>query len=71
MTTKIEYQESQWGGDDMSKDIEVNFEKYTVIMCNNVNCKHNRRVIGDLHCNFKFITIDTEGKCKHFVKREE
>ena len=57
----------------MSKNIEVdfNFEKYTVIMCNNVNCKHNRRVIGDLHCNFKFITIDTEGKCKHFVKREE
>lgn len=57
----------------MSKNIEVdfNFEKYTVIMCNNVNCKHNRRFIGDLHCNFKFITIDAEGKCKHFAKREE
>ena len=59
----------------MSKDIEVemkfDFEKYTVIMCNNINCKHNRRFVGDLHCNFKFITIDTEGKCKHFAKREE
>ena len=59
----------------MSKGIEVgmsfNFEKYTTIQCLNSNCKYNRRNLGDLHCNHKFIEIDGDGKCKQFEKREE
>lgn len=59
----------------MSKGIEIgmsfNFEKYTTIQCLNSNCKYNRRILGDLHCNHKFIEIDEEGKCKQFEKKEE
>ena len=59
----------------MSKGIEVemsfNFEKYTTIQCLNSSCKYNRRCLGDLHCNFKFIEIDENGNCKQFVKKEE
>ena len=59
----------------MSKGIEVemsfNFEKYTTIQCLNSSCKYNRRCLGDLHCNHKFIEIDEKGNCKQFEKKEE
>ena len=59
----------------MSKDIKVemgfSFEQYTAITCRNVKCRHNRRYLGDLHCNYKHIVMTEEGKCYYMTNREE
>ena len=43
----------------------------TIIICRNVNCRFNRRFLGDLHCNFKHITMNERGECIHKEERSE
>ena len=53
----------------MSEEIEIEIEKYTVVVCRNVNCRFNRRFLGDLYCNFKQIKINEKGECLHKEER--
>ena len=55
----------------MSEEIEIEIEKYTVVVCRNIKCRFNRRYLGDLYCNFKQIKINEKGECSHKEERIE
>ena len=55
----------------ITAEIRYSIEEYTSIICRNVNCRFNRRFLGDLHCNFKHITMNERGECIHKEERIE
>ena len=52
-------------------DIKLNIDNIMKLKCLRMDCRHNLVSRNQLACNLKHMTIDENGQCTQFTKREK